>query len=59
LAAIGVTFLALSMLSSVLFVLDVVLNLTASIIMTTVLGGTILVVWWVLPARHKTRSADR
>src|SRR5438067_382188 len=57
LAAIGVTFLAISMLSSVLFVLDVVLNLTASIVMTAALALTILVVWWVLPARQKARSS--
>jgi hypothetical protein len=59
LAAIGVAFLAISMLSSVLFVLDVVLNLAASIVVTAVLAVTILVVWWLLPARQKARSADR
>lgn len=56
LAAIGLTFLALSMLTSVLFVLDVVLNLTASIIVTAVLAFTIAVVWWLLPAAQKART---
>jgi len=56
LAAIGVTFLAISILSSVLFVLDVVLGLGAAVVMTAILAMMIVCVWWVLPARQRARS---
>lgn len=56
LATAGLAFLGLSILSAVLFVLDVVLSLTASIIVTVVLALLILVVWLLLPIRHRRNS---
>jgi uncharacterized protein DUF6328 len=53
LATSGLAFLALSILSSVLFVLDVVLSLGASIVATAALAVMIVVVWLLLPARHR------
>ncbi len=55
LAAIALVFLAISMLSAVLFVLDVVLNLTAAVSVTGVLALLIAVVWYALPARVRAR----
>ena len=57
LAASGLALLALSILSAVLFVLDVVLNLAASIAVTAVLAGVLLVLWVLVPIHR--RSADR
>jgi tellurite resistance protein TehA-like permease len=56
LAASGLAFLALSILSSVLFVLDVVLSLAASIIVTAILGALIILIWLVLPARQRRNA---
>jgi hypothetical protein len=58
LASTGLGFLALSMLSSVLFVLDVVLSLTASIVATVVLAAMIVVLWILLPIRKRRQWSD-
>jgi hypothetical protein len=57
LAAAGLAFLAVSILSSVLFVLDVVLDLTAAIIATSMLAIVIVGIWVLLPLRHR-RTTD-
>jgi hypothetical protein len=59
LAASGLAFLAISILSSVLFVLDVVLSLTASIIATSALGIMIVTVWLLLPSRHRRKVRNK
>ncbi len=56
LAAAGMVFLALSILSSVLFVLDVVLSLAASIVATAVLTVLIIAVWFAPPAPRARRG---
>jgi hypothetical protein len=53
LAITGLGFLAVSILSAVLFVLDVVLSLAASIVATAVLAAMIGVVWVLLPVRQR------
>jgi hypothetical protein len=64
LAATGLLFLAIAILSAVLFVLDVVVNLTVGVVVTGVLTTLIVVLWYALPfgflRRHPTRtlSAD-
>ena len=62
LAATGLVFLAVAILSAVLFVLDVVVNLAAGIIVTGVLTALIAVLWYALPwgflRRHPSRTLD-
>ena len=62
LSAAGLVFLAISMLSAVLFVLDVVVNLTVAIAFTAVLGLLIVALWFALPEsirrRHPSRDLD-
>src|SRR4051794_17136668 len=59
LAASGLAFLAISILSSVLFVLDVVLSLAASIIATSALAVMIVTVWLLLPGRHRRNDRNK
>jgi hypothetical protein len=49
LAATGLVFLAIAVLSAVLFVLDVVVNLTVAIVVTGLLTLLIVGLWYVLP----------
>ncbi|MDX6324988.1 MAG: hypothetical protein QOK15_1342 [Nocardioidaceae bacterium] len=62
LAAVGLVFLAVAILSAVLFVLDVVVNLTLGISCTAVLGLLIIGVWYGLPLdlrrKHPSRDLD-
>jgi Family of unknown function (DUF6328) len=52
----GLACLAMAMISAVLLIVDVVTNLSAAIVIATVLAGTVLVLWGVLPALHRRRS---
>jgi hypothetical protein len=52
-ATAGLALLAISMLSAVLFVLDVVLSLAASIVVTAVLAVLVLVIWVAVPLRKR------
>lgn len=62
LAAAGLVFLALAILSAVLFVLDVVVNLSMGIAITAVLALLIIWLWYALPydvrRRHPSRDLD-
>jgi O-antigen/teichoic acid export membrane protein len=62
LAAAGLIVLALAILSAVLFVLDVVVNLTLAVVFTSLLLVLILALWYVLPLevrkRHPSRDLD-
>lgn len=62
LAAVGLVFLAIAILSAVLFVLDVVINLTLGIALTAGLGLLILGLWYALPLNlrrsHPSRDLD-
>ena len=56
LAAIGLVFLSIAVLSAVLFVVSVVVNLTVAIVITVVLALVLLGTWYLLPAgvrRHR------
>lgn len=55
LAAAGLTFLGVSILCAVLFVLDVVVNLTVGIVCTGVLAALLVTVWYLLPAEVRRR----
>src|SRR6476646_10408219 len=55
LAATGLVFLGTAILSAVLFVLDVVVNLSLAIVFTAVLGGLLLGLWYVLPSEVRRR----
>jgi hypothetical protein len=50
LAATGLVFLAIAILSAVLFVLDVVVNLSVGIVVTGVLAALIATLWYLLPS---------
>ena len=62
LSAAGLMFLAVAMLSAVLFVLDVVVNLTVATVFTGVLALLIIGLWYALPRsirrRHPSRDLD-
>lgn len=58
LAGSGLTLLAISILSAVLFVLDVVLSLAASIITTAALAIVIVVLWVLLPLGQRRRRTS-
>src|SRR6476646_4510468 len=49
LAAIGLVFLSIAVLSAVLFVVSVVVNLTVAIVITVVLALVLLGTWYLLP----------
>jgi hypothetical protein len=59
LAAGGLIFLGIAMLSAVLFVLDVVVNLTVAIVVTAVLGLLIGTVWYAVPFEIRKRHPSR
>ena len=59
LAATGLVFLGTAILSAVLFVLDVVVNLSLAIVFTAVLGGLLLGLWYVLPSEVRRRRPSR
>jgi uncharacterized membrane-anchored protein len=59
LAAGGLIFLAIAVLCAVLFVLDVVINLTLAIALTAVLGLLILSLWYALPWRLRRKHPSR
>jgi len=59
LAAGGLVFLALAILSAVLFVLDVVINLTLGVVVTAALTALILALWYVLPFDLRRRYPSR
>lgn len=60
LAAVGLVFLALAVVSAVHLVLDLVLNLTVAIVVAALLGALILVLWLLLPfaRRRLARKAQ-
>jgi hypothetical protein len=59
LAATGLVFLALAVLSAVLFVVSVVINLTLAIVFTAVLGIVLVGTWYVLPSEVRRRRPSR
>lgn len=59
LAAVGLIFLAAAILSAVLFVLDVVVNLTVAIMLTGVLALLLGGLWYLLPAEVRRRRPSR
>jgi O-antigen/teichoic acid export membrane protein len=59
LAATGLVFLAMAILSAVLFVLDVVVNLTLAVVFTGVLALLLIGMWWVLPTEVRRRRQSR
>lgn len=59
LAATGMIFLGIAILSAVLFVVDVVVNLTLAIVMTAVLAVLIGVLWYAMPFSFRRRHPSR
>lgn len=59
LAATGLVFLAIAILSALLFVVSVVINLTVAIIGTAVLGAVLVGTWYVLPSEIRRRRPSR
>jgi hypothetical protein len=59
LAATGLVFLATAILSAVLFVLDVVVNLTLAVAFTSVLGLLLIGLWYLLPTEVRRRRPSR
>jgi uncharacterized membrane-anchored protein len=59
LAATGLIFLAIAVLSAVLFVLSVVINLTLAVVFTAVLGLVLIGSWYVLPSEVRRRRPSR
>ena len=59
LAATGLVFLATAILSAVLFVLDVVVNLTLAVVFTGVLALLLVGMWYVLPTEVRRRRPSR
>jgi hypothetical protein len=59
LAATGLVFLATAILSAVLFVLDVVVNLTVALALTGVLAILLVGLWWMLPIEVRRRRPSR
>jgi hypothetical protein len=59
LAATGLVFLATAILSAVLFVLDVVVNLTLATVLTGVLATLLCTLWWILPIEVRRRRPSR
>jgi len=59
LAASGLVFLATAILSAVLFVLDVVVNLTLALALTGVLAILLVGLWWMLPVEVRRRRPSR
>lgn len=59
LAATGLVFLAIAVLSAVLFVVSVVINLPVAIVITGVLGIVLVGTWYVLPSEVRRRRPSR
>jgi hypothetical protein len=59
LAAVGHIFLAIAILSAVLFVVDVVVNLWLAIVLTSVLAVLIFVLWYAMPYSFRRRHPSR
>jgi hypothetical protein len=59
LAATGLVFLAIAILSAVLFVVSVVVNLTLAILFTAVLGLVLVGTWYVVPSEVRRRRPSR
>jgi hypothetical protein len=55
LAALGIMFLAIAILSAVLFVIDVVVTLWLAIVLTAVLAALIGVLWYAMPLSFRRR----
>ena len=58
-AAIGLAFLGTAILCAVLFVLDVVVNLTVAIVLTAVLAALLVGMWWLVPVEVRRRRPSR
>lgn len=59
LAATGLVFLGIAILAAVLFVVDVVENLTAGIIVTGVLALILLMLWYAMPFNFRRKHPMR
>ncbi len=59
LAATGLVFLAVAVLSAVLFVVSVVVNLALAVVFTVVLGLVLIGSWYVLPSEVRRRRPSR
>jgi hypothetical protein len=59
LAGAGLVFLAIAILSAVLFVLDVVVNLSVALVVTGVLAVLIGTLWYALPFRFRRKHPSR
>jgi Family of unknown function (DUF6328) len=59
LAAIGLIFLGTAILCAVLFVIDVVINLTVAIVLSGALALLLVGLWWLLPAELRRRQPSR
>lgn len=59
LAAAGLVFLGIAILSAVLLVVSVVINLTLAIVFASVLGMLLVGMWYVLPAEVRRRRPSR
>ena len=55
LAAAGLVFLTLAILGSVLLIVDVVVGAPAAAVVTAAMALLVLLVWYVLPERSRTR----
>jgi Family of unknown function (DUF6328) len=58
-AAAGLVFLAIAVLTAVLFTLDVVAGLAVAVVVVAALASLVLLTWWLLPARSKRKHSDR
>lgn len=59
LAATGLVFLAIAILSAVLLVLSVVVNLTLGAVLVFVLGTVLVGLWYMLPSEVRRRRPSR
>jgi hypothetical protein len=59
LAAIGLVFLSVAVLSAVLLVVSVVVNLTVAIVIAGCLGLVLIGAWYVLPSEIRRRRPSR
>ena len=57
LATAGLVFLAIAILSAVLFVVSVVVNLTVAIVFTAILALALVSAWYVLPSGVRRRPS--
>jgi O-antigen/teichoic acid export membrane protein len=59
LAAVGLVFLAIAILSAVLLVVSVVVNLVTAVVFVAVLGLVLIGTWYVLPSEVRRRRPSR